>query len=165
MVEVHRPGLADLDTLLRGSSEPVVDVPDAEHVVVAATRQLLAVGAPLEAAHFLSVLPEDREQALRHTHVVVQDLRVDRAARKHRGESWVPGERADAALVLVLQRLDGRETVSVHEHYLVLGVAHGEHVALFVHPGHGGHDCVVVLRVIELLYLSAYRVPEVYSLG
>ena len=56
-----------------------VDVPNAEKIVIAATRQLLSVGAPLESTYLLSVALVGAHDALtcRDSDVVVMDLRIN----------------------------------------------------------------------------------------
>mmetsp|Transcript_16853 Transcript_16853/g.16102 ORF Transcript_16853/g.16102 Transcript_16853/m.16102 type:complete len:319 (-) Transcript_16853:371-1327(-) len=154
---------------LRGVPDAVVDVPDAEHVVVAPTRQLLPVGAPLEAAHLLAVGSEGTDEArvaAASSDVVVEDLGVEGAAAEDGCLERVPGEGADSALVLVVDHLDALELDCVPELDLLAGGADGEDVRTGpLHPGDRSHQVQIVLRVKELLDLPRGCVPQIHRLG
>ncbi len=64
-----------------GGALAVVDIPDAQKVVVSAACELEAVGAPFEPADLLAVaLVGADERRLADSEVVVDDERVERAA-------------------------------------------------------------------------------------
>lgn len=113
------------------------------------------------------MLLEDREQRAigRHPDVVIQDLRVNRAAAEHTAELRVKSERGDPPLVLSSNRGNRGKFLCVHENDFLLGVANGQHVVLARHPRDRSDNLVIILCVVKLLDFSAVGVPQVHSLG
>jgi hypothetical protein len=85
------------------ASHSCINIPNAEQIIIAATGQLLSIGAPLQPANLLSMSLIRANDALigRYANVIIMNERVDRAARKNAAVSWVPRERAYPAVMLI----------------------------------------------------------------
>jgi hypothetical protein len=85
------------------TSHSCINIPNAEQIIIAATGQLLSIGAPFQPAHLLPMSLICANDALisRYANVVIMNERVDRAARKNAAVSWVPREGAYTTVMLI----------------------------------------------------------------